>query len=59
MMFSEAAGLAKEAGVKELWLTHYSPATMWPEEFIKPVRAIFANSYVAKDGQSVELKFED
>ncbi len=59
MTFYEAAELAKEAQVSELWLTHYSPSTMWPEEFIKPVRAIFSNTYTAKDGQSAELKFED
>lgn len=59
MTFYEAAELAKKAQAAELWLTHYSPSTMWPEEFIKPVRAIFANSLAAKDGQSVELKFED
>jgi ribonuclease Z len=59
MTFYEAAELAKKAEVTELWLTHYSPSTMWPEEFIKPVRNIFANAYTAKDGQSVELKFEE
>ena len=59
MTFYEAAEMASRAQVKELWLTHYSPATMWPEEFMKPVRGIFANAYAAKDGHSVELKFED
>lgn len=59
MTFYEAAEMAKSAQVKELWLTHYSPSTMWPEEFIKPVRAIFANAHAAKDGRSVDLKFED
>ena len=59
MTFYEAAELAKAAHVKELWLTHYSPATMWPEEFMKQVRGIFPDAVAAKDGQSVELKFED
>ena len=59
MTFYEAAEMAKRAKVKELWLTHYSPSTMWPEEFMKQVRSIFANAHAAKDGQSVELKFED
>ncbi len=59
MTFYEAAELAKKAQVKELWLTHYSPSTMWPEEFIKPVRSIFTNTLTARDGQSTELKFED
>ena len=59
MTFYEAAEMAKRANVKELWLTHYSPSTMWPEEFMKQVKGIFANAHAAKDGQSVELKFED
>lgn len=59
MTFYEAAEMAKQAGVREMWLTHYSPSTMWPEEFMKQVRSIFAHSIAAKDGQSVELKFED
>lgn len=59
MTFYEAADMAKRAGVKELWLTHYSPATMWPEEFMKQVRSIFTNAHAAKDGQSVEFKFEE
>ena len=59
MTFYEAADMAKRACVKELWLTHYSPSTMWPEEFMKAVKGIFANSHAAKDGRTVELKFED
>lgn len=59
MMFSEAATLAKEAGVKELWLTHYSPALVRAEEFIPATRDIFPNTYAGKDGKSVDLLFEE
>ena len=59
MMFSEAATLAKEADVKELWLTHYSPALVRAEEFIPETRKIFANTYAGKDGKSVDLLFEE
>ena len=59
MMFSEAATLAKEACVKELWLTHYSPALMRAEEFIPATRKIFPNTYPGKDGKSVDLLFEE
>lgn len=59
MMFSEAATLAKEAGVKELWLTHYSPALVKAEEFIPATREIFPNTYAGKDGKSVDLLFEE
>lgn len=59
MTFYEAAEIAKKANVKELWLTHYSPSTMWPDEFMRDVRKIFENAHAAKDGQTVELKFDD
>ena len=59
MTFYEAADMAKRAEVAQMWLTHYSPSLMRPEEYMKDVRAIFPNSVAAKDGMSVELKFEE
>lgn len=59
MTMYEAASLAKSAEVKEMWLTHYSPSVIRPEEYIKEVRKIFPNSVAAKDGRSVELKYAD
>lgn len=59
MTFYEAAQLAKDAEVKEMWLTHYSPSLNYPEEFMDDVREIFPNSVAAKDKRSVELVFED
>ena len=59
MMFTEAATLAKEAEVKELWLTHYSPSLTRPEPYMDQVKKIFPNSYPGKDGKSVELDFEE
>lgn len=59
MTFYEAAHLAKAAQPKEMWLTHFSPSMNYPEDFIGPVRKIFPNSHAAKDGRSVELRFEE
>ena len=59
MTFYEAAQLAKEADVNEMWLTHYSPSLTKPEEFMDEVRAIFPRSVAAKDRRSVELVFSD
>ena len=59
MTFYEAAQLAKDARVKEMWLTHYSPSLIKPEEYIDEVRAIFPASVAAKDRRTVELVFED
>ena len=57
MTFYEAAELAREAKVKELWLTHYSPSLTRPEEYMNDVREIFPAAVAAKDGRSMELVF--
>ena len=58
MTFYEAANLAKEAKVKELWLTHYSPSLTHPEEYMEEVQKIFPAAKPGKDKKSVELDFE-
>ena len=59
MTFYEAADMAKRAGVRELWLTHYSPSLMRPEDYMREVRKIFPNAVAARDGRSVDLLFQD
>ena len=58
MMFTEAAQLAKEAEVSELWLTHYSPSLIRPDDFMEPVRKIFPAAKPGKDRKSAYLTFE-
>lgn len=58
MTFYDAARLAKAAEVKELWLTHYSPSLVRPEEFIGDTRTIFPNSKTGKDRKSITLEFD-
>ena len=59
MTFYEAAELAKEADVEELWLTHYSPSLTRPEEYMDAVRNVFPYAKAGKDGMSVELMFPE
>ena len=59
MTFYEAADMAKRAGVKELWLTHFSPSLVRAEDYMPQVRDIFANAYLGKDAKSVELMFDE
>lgn len=59
MTFYEAARLAREADVGEMWLTHYSPSLTRPEEFMDEVRRIFPRAKAGKDRKSAELNFED
>lgn len=59
MTFYEAARLAKNANVKRLWLTHYSPSLVRPEEFMGKVRKIFPNALPGKDGKTITLDFQE
>lgn len=59
MTFYEAAHLAKTAGVKEMWLTHYSPSLVRPEPYMGKVKEIFPAAKPGKDGKSITLLFEN
>ena len=59
MTFYEAAEMAKRAEVKEMWLTHYGPATARPYEYQEKIKNIFPRTIIPKDLASVELQFED
>jgi len=59
MTFYEAANLAKAAEVSQMWLTHYSPSLPWPDQYLPQVTKIFPKAITAKDGQTIELDFEE
>lgn len=59
MTFYEAAKLAKKAQPSQMWLTHYSPSLVYPEQYLKQVREIFPETYLGKDGKTIELDFEE
>ena len=59
MTFYEAADMAKRANVQEMWLTHFSPSLVHPEEYMPEVRSIFPQAHLGKDGKSVELMFDE
>ena len=44
---------------QEMWLTHYSPSLIRPDEYMDMVRGIFPNAYPGKDGKTMELNFEE
>lgn len=58
MTMKEAAQLAKEAGAAELWLTHYSPSLVHPEEYLGDAQKIFSNTVAARDGRTLEMNYE-
>ena len=59
MTFREAATLARDAEVGEMWLTHYSPSLVRPDDYMDTVREIFPKAWPGKVGKSVELNFEE
>ena len=58
MMMQEAAAIARRADARELWLTHFSPATPQPEDFIDELRGIFPNTFIGCDGMFRTLRFD-
>lgn len=59
MTFYEAAEIAKDAQVKELWLTHFSPSLVGANAYMPMVGKIFKNASLGKDGRFLELNFEE
>lgn len=59
MTMQEAAQIGKTAHPANMWLTHYSPSLVRPDQFMDSVHAIYPNVVAAKDGQEITLKFED
>lgn len=59
MTMYEAANLAKTAEVNEMWLTHYSPSLVRPEEYLSQVRAIFERTKMPRDGWNKTIDFID
>lgn len=59
MIFSEAAAIAAKAKVQELWLTHFSPALVSPQAFLRNATDIFENTRIGKDRMTKTLMFEE
>jgi len=56
----EAAEVAAKAGVKRLLLTHFSARyTRDATELEKEARAVFAETYIARDGMELDVPFTD
>lgn len=58
MTFKEAADLANEGKVKELLLTHFSPAMDNPSIFGSNARSIFKNTILGYDGYKRILNYD-
>ena len=59
MTFAQAAGTARDAGVKRLWLAHFSQMMENPSDFLPAADRIFPGTVIAEDGQRAVLTFPD
>ena len=59
MTFYESADIARQADHAQMWLTHYSPSLIRPDEYIEAAREIFPRTIAARDGRTVVLNFEE
>lgn len=59
MLASEAALLARMGNVKELWLTHFSPALLSNMIDLRNVKQIFSNTKAGHDRMITTLTFEE
>ncbi len=59
MVFDEAATIAKEAGVRRLVLTHFSPSMLDPETYLHFAQAVFPASEIGRQHETITLSFDD
>ncbi|MEE3420540.1 MAG: ribonuclease Z [Lachnospiraceae bacterium] len=59
MTMQEAARIAQEAQPREMWLTHFSPSVVHPEDYLDKIRAIFPRTIVPKDGRTTSIAFRE
>ena len=57
MTFREAATLARDAGVQQLWITHFSPGVDDPLAFTGNAREVFPEAVIGHDGMTASLVF--
>lgn len=59
MMFTEAAQIARDAGARALWLTHFSPSMPDPQAYLPLAQEIFPQTVCPHDGQEIDLQYID
>ena len=59
MTFYEAAVMARDAGVSEMWLTHFSPSMPDGRRYMGDVRSVFPEAHLGKDGKTRTFVFPE
>ena len=58
MTFAQAAGIARDAGARRLWLTHFSQMIEDPAAALPIATAFFPEAVCGEDGLRTTLRFE-
>lgn len=58
MTFAQAAGIAARAGVRALWLAHYSQVIEDPLAYLPVAQAVFSGTVCGQDGMRTTLRFD-
>ena len=58
MTFAQAAGIAARAGVRALWLAHYSQMIEDPAAYLPIAQAVFPGTVCGQDGMRTTLRFD-
>ena len=56
--FAESADLARKAGAKRLWLTHFSQMMKDPKEYLPFAAGIYPDAVCGEDGMTLTLRYE-
>ena len=59
MMMQESAEIARDANVKQLWFTHYSPSMHDPWIYEEMVQQLLPQAVISKDGERIDLSFSE
>lgn len=59
MTFGEAATIARDCGAGALWLTHFSPALLDPDEYLPNATAVFPKTTIGFSGLETALSYPD
>jgi ribonuclease Z len=59
LLFSEAAEIGRKAGVRRLWLTHFSAKMLDPERYLPEATRIHPETSIGHEGLTTTLRFDD
>jgi ribonuclease Z len=59
MLFSEAAEIGRLAGVRQIWLTHFSAKMLYPERYLDEATRLHPATSIGFEGLTTTLRYSD